>query len=191
MRSDTDIWNDLRAGDQKALKLIYTNHIEALLQYGKRFIRNEQELEDAVHDLFVQLWTRRGHLGETDSIIKYLLVSLKRSLFKVNKANLKVVGSENLESTSFEGELSIEDMIIKGEAADEKKARLKKAFSELSAKQREAIYLRYEQDTDYETIAEIMEISYQSVRNLVSKGIIRMRDALKLILLLWALFLEQ
>lgn len=191
MNSERELWEKFKSGDQQALESIYQSHIASLLQYGKRFVSNDQQLEDAVHDLFLQLWTRRENLGSTDSIIGYLLLSLKRSLFKIAKANLKVVGDDVVQEQDFNCELTIEELIIQGESAKEKSSQLKMAFSRLSAKQKEALYLKYYQNLDYEAIAAIMQINYQSVRNLVSKGIIRLREAMIAMVILLLIVLGE
>ena len=55
---------------------------------------------------------------------------------------------------------------------------MQKALNKLSAKQREAIYLKYYQNMTNEQIAEVMKINNQSVRNLISQslGSLRKRE---------------
>ncbi len=51
-----------------------------------------------------------------------------------------------------------------------------KALNELTSRQREAIYLRYFEELEFETIAIIMETNVQSVRNTIYRGMEVMRD---------------
>lgn len=71
----------------------------------------------------------------------------------------------------LDSEASVEDRIIESEFSLEIKGKLKEAFGVLSDRQREAIYLRYQEGLDYESICGHMDINYQSVRNLISTGI--------------------
>ena len=45
-------------------------------------------------------------------------------------------------------------------------------------RQKEAIYLKYQQGMDYEAIGEAMNISYQSVRNLTHSALSRLKKLL-------------
>ena len=56
------------------------------------------------------------------------------------------------------------------------KQKLQKALDLLSHRQRESIYLRYVQELDYEEVASILEINYQSAKNLVSRTLIKLRE---------------
>lgn len=49
-------------------------------------------------------------------------------------------------------------------------------LKELTPRQREAIYLRYMQEMDYEDIAILLNMNVNSARRLVSRGIDSLRD---------------
>ena len=49
------------------------------------------------------------------------------------------------------------------------------ALDELSPRQREIIYLRFYQNLSYEEIADIMDLNYQTSRNLLYKAIRSLR----------------
>lgn len=189
MRSDSDWWSALKDGDEKALEHIYATHIDDLLQYGMRFSQDASLVEDCAHDLFVQLWNKRSGLGATNSIRAYLLVSLRRTIIrKVNK-ELKHISNKSPEDYDFQADLAIEDMLIEQEVSEEQSKKLEQAFGELSKRQREVLYLRYYQDVAYEDICDIMDIGYQSVRNLVSSAIRNLRDFMEL--LVWMVIALQ
>jgi len=186
-KADVFLWKRLKSGDKGALESIYNTHIEALLQYGMRFSNNQQLVEDAIQDLFIYIWNRREGLSDTDSIIRYLLVSLKRNLFKKLKVAGKTVDAEP-EHHSFAAELSIEDVLISEERDSERSQLLAQAFQQLSAKQKEAIYLRFYQKMEYDAICEILDINYQSVRNLISRSLQKLRDHMPLAIVLSILY---
>ena len=184
MRSDSDWWSALKEGDEQALEHIYSTHIEDLLQYGMRFSQDASLVEDGVHDLFIQLWKKRSSLGQTDSIRAYLLVSLRRTIIRMVNKRLMHSCNKSPEDYDFQADLAIEDMIIEREISEEQSKKLEEAFSELSKRQREVLYLRFYQDVDYDDICEIMDIGYQSVRNLVSSAIRNLRNYMEIIVLI-------
>ena len=64
--------------------------------------------------------------------------------------------------------------------SEEETQKLKKIvedlLKELTPRQREAIYLRYMQEMDYEDIAVLLNMNVNSARRLVSRGIDSLRD---------------
>lgn len=178
------LWQRLRAGDKAALEAIYREQVAALLQYGLRLAADSSLVEDAVHDLFITLWQNRAGLGATDSVRRYLLVALRRLLIKRLRERQKYQSDEAVDQQPFTAELAIDEIIAATELSAEQSRRLQAALQSLSSRQREAIFLRYYEDQPYEAICEIMDISYQSARNLVAGGIRNLRAVMGLLLLL-------
>jgi len=65
-------------------------------------------------------------------------------------------------------ESSFEGLLIEEENQKEQLERLEKAFGELSQRQREVINLKYYHQFSNAQIAEMMELNYASVGNLIS-----------------------
>jgi len=168
--SDKKIWNNLRNGDQKALEEIYRTYFSELYNYGKKLSKDENTVEDCIQELFVELWNRRDKLSETNAIKPYLFVSLKRKIFHTIKKLRKSTDTE-LEEKYFDSELAIDEILIAKETTAEQKSNLKTAFDELSDRQKEILFLKYYSELDYNEITEIMDMNYQSARNLVSRAI--------------------
>ena len=61
---------------------------------------------------------------------------------------------------------------------DDKITLLQNAMNELTARQREAIYLKYVTGLSYEELSAVMNLSYQASRNLIYHGIDRLRKAI-------------
>ena len=180
---DLMLWNQLKQGNHLALKQIYDLNIRSLDNYSHKFTSDTYLIEDTIHDIFVQIWQRRESLGSTDSIIKYLCVTLLRELIRRVEKSRNTVEYEVNENKESTFSLSAEDMLIGDELSSENQENIKTALSKLSSRQKEAIYLRYFEEMEYEEICDVMEINYQSVRNLISKGIIEMRQYLTVIMI--------
>lgn len=181
--SEKEIWNKLRNGDQGALEKIYRSYYSDLYIYGKRLTRDETTVEDCIQELFVELWNRRENLSETNSIKPYLLVSLKRKIFHTIKKIRKTTDTE-LEEKYFDAELSIDEILIAKETTAEQKNNLTAAFNALSDRQKEILFLKYYSEMDYEEISQIMELNYQSARNLVSRALQKLSKHMMIFILL-------
>jgi RNA polymerase sigma factor (sigma-70 family) len=78
----------------------------------------------------------------------------------------------------FEISFSIEHQLIESELEQKKAKLLTKALKKLSVRQKEAIYLRYTNELEYEEIAEIMKMSIEGARNLIYRAIKSLRREL-------------
>ncbi|MEM1123105.1 MAG: sigma-70 family RNA polymerase sigma factor, partial [Bacteroidota bacterium] len=148
-------------------------------------------IEDCIQDLFVELWKNREGLSPTDSIQRYLLVALRRKVIRQLQQFYKRSTDSEPTELDFEAELAIDEAIMQTEMASERTTQVKVALEKLSKRQKEAVYLKYISGMDYEDISEIMDLNYQSVRNLVSAALKKMKGILVPTLLLFYYFLME
>ncbi|MHB9143579.1 MAG: RNA polymerase sigma factor [Paludibacter sp.] len=179
MANDRDIWSRFKAGDNESLTLMYSENFKKLYLFGIRITSNQTIVEDSIQDLFTDLVRNRKKLGDTNNIHFYLLKSFKRKLVrqlqKENRYNLKNKNEEIV----FDITYSVEHFTILNENADLKLQSLQIAKNKLKPRQKEAIYLRFTEELEYNEIAEIMEMSIESCRNLIFRAIKSLRDSLK------------
>lgn len=177
-KNDIKIWTQFKNGDNKAFELIYNENAKQLYHYGQKFTKNNILIEDSVQDLFAELYKNRKTIGETDNILFYLLLSFKRKLTRNLKKEKHFGTSENFESMIFEFTWPEENRIIQSETIIQQSELLIKAQNHLSPRQKEAIYLRFSKELDYAKMAELMDISVEACRNLISSAIKEMKTAL-------------
>ena len=179
--SDTQLWEQLKNGSHTAFRQIYETSIEGLLQYGFRFCKDKETVEDCLHDLFIYIWKNRSGLSGTDSIRRYLMVALRRRIIQELKVRSTDLNEQNM---PFHCDLSMEEEWILSEEKQASQRSLQEAFGHLSERQKEAVYLKYYQGLSYEAICEVMNLNYQSARNLVFNSVQALRRAMALISLL-------
>ena len=162
----------LSQGDRDALLWVYDRYYEELFRYGMRIVMKEDIVREGIQELFLSLWDGRKRLREVVEIKPYLLRMLRNKLYDILKQTPIANPQEKQDTQS---EPSIEDQLIDTEHQASRKAAVAAAFLKLSPRQREMIHLRFSEGFTYEEIEEITAISYQSIRNLVSEGLRRMR----------------
>ncbi len=180
--SDALIWKDFTKGSQEAFSYLYHTYYRKLYNYGYSIVPDKELLKDNLQELFLELWRDREKLGEAHNVQVYLLVSFRRKLFgkiRTARKQLTDAGTELLAEDSFETTL------INEQADSEQKHRLSQELEDLPKRQKEAIYLRFYQELTYGQITEIMNLQYQTVRDLIYKGLKTLRQNLKSILLLF------
>lgn len=174
---DQQLWHKLKSGDAHALKIIYDEHIQNLSNYARKFTFDDALIADAIHDLFVLIWNKRDTLGMTDSIIKYLCVSLRRDLIRRIQKDQQEVSFDQVMEYKYDFQLTQEDIMVADEQSSEYSKKLAQGMENLSSRQKEAIYLKFYEEMSYDEICEVMGINYQSVRNLISKGLLELRTS--------------
>ena len=176
--SDILLWKKLKEGNKSALEQIYSTYISSLLKYGRKFSKNDQVIEDCIQDLFIELWKNREGIGMTDSIQRYLLVALRRKVIRQLNKSKKWVSDTEPTELDFEVVIAVDQKLIALELSEERAEQVKAAMENLSKRQKEVIYLKYVSGLDYEDIGEIMGLNYQSVRNLVSNALKKLKGTL-------------
>lgn len=189
--NDSEKWNLLKAGDKTALSDIYTNEVSHLIQYGKKLTPSVPIIEDAIQDLFVEIWQRKSTLGPTDNIRKYLLVALRRKIiFLINK-NEKQTSSTEPKEEELPIIESPETYLINWQSSDQQESDLKKAIDRLSPRQKEIIHLKYRLGLDHKTISEIMGLNYQSTRNLLATSVKNLKKLLHFLIFPWWVWVQK
>lgn len=164
--SEERLWQVFRAGNKQAYAVIYERYVPMLLSYGRKMTTDAPRIEDAIQDLFIELWKGRANLSPTTSIQFYLFRALRNKLSRLQR----IPSEENInDSLAHENLLSVplEEEWIAEEEASERAELLRNAIGQLSQRQQEAIHLRYYQHFDSRQIADLMNINDQSVRNLL------------------------
>jgi RNA polymerase sigma factor (sigma-70 family) len=77
---------------------------------------------------------------------------------------------------SVSGNSTAEDQLLEDEETKLIKEQVNNAMNTLTSRQREAIYLYYIEELSYDQICLLLDMNYQSVRNLIHRGMTRLRE---------------
>lgn len=177
-KEDTAIWQAFKSADESAFVHIYNTYYPVITSYAYQISKDKDLIRDCLQDFFIDIRLRRNKLGNVKSIKLYLLVSFRRRLLKYLEAERKVL-DKNLEIArdEFRIQISCEDMMIENQLDQEQKAKLEKAFAQLSNKEREALYYFYYENMSYSEITELFKYSQvKTTRNLIYQALDKLRD---------------
>ena len=173
-----NLWDRIRQGDVISIEKIYQEYSRQLYQYGLKFTQNTQLIEDCIQDLFSRIITNYKNLGKSDNPKIYLMRAFRNNLFRLMEREKKFQ-SDEVNEYQFEILFSAEHKIIETEEAQQNRQLLQKGISQLSSRQKEAIYLRYTKGLEYDEIAGIMKMSIEACRNIIYKAIKSLREEIK------------
>jgi RNA polymerase sigma factor (sigma-70 family) len=173
--SDSILWNKLRLGDEEAFSSLFERYYSTLVNYGKTLMTGEDRVKDCVQDVFVDIWSYRYKLNEAIVVKAYLLSSVRKRIARLHHREHIFSNIKNIDSLEFLFDFSIEDRLIADETTAKKVEQLNKSINQLSDRQKEAIYLRYHQELTVEQVAEVLNLNYQSTKNLLHRAILQLR----------------
>lgn len=186
------IWDSFLSGNKEAYTLIYNRYAQSMYLYGIHLCKNSEIVEDCIHDIFVKLYTDRHKLPPVKSIKQYLLTSLRNTIYnQLNKKNTEF--NLDISDTSLlPKEQCVEERFIQQEEINSQKVILKKIDQLLTDRQKQAIYLRYIENLPFNEIAQMMNITVQTAKNIIQEAFKKIRTSLPkntyIIPLIFALF---
>jgi RNA polymerase sigma factor (sigma-70 family) len=184
------LWLQFKNGDKEAYARLYRLFSLPLIAYGYRLCPDSHLLKDQIQELFVEIWHSRNNLSPTDSVKFYLFRALRYKLIRLEKVRHSriVLLSHTTEWMGGLLQQPVEDSIVEKEMYESRVALLKKALGDLTLRQQEVIHLRFYQGFSHEQISALMGMNHQSVRNLLHRALVRLRDRVRIPVLTTLLF---
>ncbi len=173
--SEKSIWHLFVEGDVKAFSTLFKTYYSQLHNYGLKISGNPSLTEDCLQSFFVYLYDNRKNLGTITHIKSYLFVSFRRALLKHLKKERKFTSYDEVFENPNVFEFSPEELMVEQEFTKIRVHALTELLNNLSARERESIYLKYYSNLATTEISEVMNISYQSVLNTLQKAFTKLR----------------
>ena len=172
---DIILWESFLNDNAASLGELFKKYYSSLFQYGTKQVRERAIVEDAIQELFLDLWRNKNPIPNT-SIKAYLFKALKYKLLK-QLANHEHQSLDTVQQDHL-FEIPYEAFLISAQDNKERTEQVLKALQQLSNRQKEVIYLKFYQELEYEEIGQIMNINYQATRNLMYQAVKSLRKLL-------------
>jgi len=174
--NESELWSLFLQGDKHAFSDIFLAFHDDLYRYGIRLSRDQETVNDCIQNLFLKLWKNRDNLKPVRDLKPYLFRSLRNHIIDILELEKQTFAInrevEDLDIVEF----SAEDFIISGQIEKETQDKIIYLLNQLPPRQRDIIYLRYFEEMEFETIAKVMNMNVQSVRNSICRSLQLMRD---------------
>ena len=151
----------------------FTCWSEALFRYGCTLTPDRGQVEDAIQDLFMDLWRREVAVAAIAAPRAYLLTALRRILLRSLQRGER---SMDLQAAGWGWEELVYEAPGPALAAQEVQVRAcQEALASLPLRQREVINLRYYQGLSYREIAAVMQVETSSVGRFLDRALTSLR----------------
>jgi RNA polymerase sigma-70 factor (ECF subfamily) len=180
MKSLTDNALLKAADEQFAFRILYDRYWEPLYLKALRRLNSEEDAQDIVQGIFVTLWRNRHRVKVEETLAPYLFTALKYAIIKLvyrraQKGKLLPLSILDLEKYTTDISPAFE--------YKELKASIDNEVAGLPDRMRQIYQLSRVQHLRNAEIAELLNISEQTVKNTLSVTLKRLRSKLLHILL--------
>ncbi|WP_185731514.1 RNA polymerase sigma factor [Larkinella rosea] len=172
---DHFLWTALKQGDRRAFAELYERYYRTLYNYGHKLLPDAVLVEDAIQDLFVDLWRIQQNLSDAESVKFYLFRSLRRKIHRLATKENRFLSVDN-SSIQLPGDTTPEFQLTDQEHEQQLTQQLAQALKQLPERQLEVVTLRFYENFKISEIAAIMGITDKSVRNTLHKAMTHLRE---------------
>lgn len=174
-KDEQELWRSFVSGNDQSLETLYRRYFDELYNYGSKWLKNPSLTQDSIQDLFVKLMCNRANLTNPDSVKYYLMRSFRSIVLDKLKINDRMKLMDEPKEHLFQVELCPEQQMIGAQEDNHLRKQVAAAIQQLTPRQREAIFLKYQEGLSYPEIATMLALSQKATYKLVARAIQAMR----------------
>lgn len=166
-----------KKGNKEALLQLVMAEKDVYYKLALTYMGNMHDAMDAMEDMIVKLYENLHQLKKNEAFYswsKTILVNGCKSLLR--KQN-KLVHIEQWEAAN---KIGIDDSLLHSPSdpyiSSEQQMDIQKMLLHVNEQQREAIQLKYFHDLDYESIADMTNVSIGTVKSRIFQGLKKLRE---------------
>ncbi len=182
--SDNELAGLLKADDRLAYEEIYNRYKFILHNHAWNKIRNKEEAQDVLQEVFAKLWDKRSTLDVTNNLSGYLYASVRNHILNL----IARKGIQDRYIVSIQN-FSVEQQVITDHRARENQLKeiIDKEIATLPPRMREVFELSRKKHLTHKEIASHLGTSEETVKKQISGALKVLR--VKLGLLVYILML--
>jgi RNA polymerase sigma-70 factor (ECF subfamily) len=183
--NDGELIKAVAEGDADALAVLYDRHGTTVFSLCLRMLRDADDAEELLEDVFWQLWRRADQVDPTrGSALAYLLTltrsrAIDRLRARERRVRLRSEVPDPLLGESLLGASASAGSPLQETLALERRARLRIALADLPAPQREAVELSFLEGLSHPEISSRLGEPLGTIKTRIRSGLLRMRDSLR------------
>jgi len=164
---DSDLLKSLKQGDHGAFEKLFNRYARKLFVFSLSYLKNENDAEEIVQDIFLKVWLNRLTLKTETSFQSYLFTiafnAVKKSFIKTarnNQFKLELVDTLDAGQDRAEYEQDFQRVVEK----------LELFIAEMPEKRRAIFIQRKKQGKPVKQIAEEMQVSVKTIENQITEA---------------------
>lgn len=158
--SDDDLIGRISAGDNSALRVLFTRHQLKVFRFIMRIVRQEAVAEELTNEVFLEVWRRADRFKGNSSVSTWMLAIARYKAISVMRKRRE----EELDEYQTEQIMDLSDNPEETTQKTNKGELMRKCIEELSNEHKEVIDLVYYHGKSVNEIAEITVTSASTVK---------------------------
>jgi RNA polymerase sigma factor (sigma-70 family) len=182
---DLALMQKVKSGDTDAFQELVEIHQNRVVGTVAKMLGDETEAEDVAQQVFVRVWRSAARYEPTAKFTTWLFKITRNLVFNEMRRRKRHVAISLDQPRDTDDERPLQAADHSSKAPDtavldqEMMDAIHKAIEELPETQRMAIVLRRYEETPYEEIAEILELSVPAVKSLLFRARTELREKLR------------
>jgi RNA polymerase sigma-70 factor (ECF subfamily) len=169
----------IAAGDQAAVQDCIGAYGDLIWSLARRFLRNDADAEDAVQDIFIDLWGSAARFDRgVASEVAFVSTIARRRLIDRLRQHKRRPGMDSLDDEEL-GEIRQPAVLPEMEEAADV-AVVQRVLDTMDPEHRRILTLSLYEGYSHSEIAERMSLPLGTVKTRVRRGLIYIRDQLKI-----------
>jgi RNA polymerase sigma-70 factor (ECF subfamily) len=160
--ADEELLRSMKNGDSKALKMLFERYYSSLCCFAFRFVKTIPLAEEAVSDVFLNIWLKKNNIEIRTSLKSYLYTAVRNQSINYTKHNTFLFEDiETIEAHDAISELHPQNDIMYEELKDN----IDVLIRQLPEKRQIIFRMNRIDGLSYKEIAEVLSISVHTVQN--------------------------
>ena len=165
---------------KRQFQKLLQEHKDRVFGYAVYLLRNPEDAEDVVQEVFVKLWNHWEEIDRKRAIGWLMKVARHKCLDLLRRKQMHGKHA----SSVYENDMASRDMeTMASNPADsyewtETQSQLLQAMDQLTDKTRQILILHYFQGFRYQTIGDIMDLNVSAIKTAVHRGKQKLKDVL-------------
>ena len=188
VRTDVQLMLDVKAGDEASFELLLQRYRTPLVNFLFRMVRNREQAEDLSQEVFLRVYRARKSYQPGArfatwlfTIANHAAANALRDQSRRHEVTLRSRDSGPMGARPLDKMLQASSGQMPARQLDKAESRemVRMALEALGERQRMAVLLSKFEGLSYAEIAEIMEISPQAIKSLLSRARENLREVLQ------------
>jgi|TARA_R110002050_G_scaffold171837_1_gene303939 RNA polymerase sigma-19 factor, ECF subfamily len=163
IKSNTELVKLLKKGDMAAFDVIYNKYCHKLHQFVFMYLKQEEDAEEIVQEVFIKIWQSRNKIDVYASFESFLFtIAYNSTMSLLRKRMSEAKSREYLKSMQ---QIDTADKVIDELEFAELNQKVQTLLSRLTSRQKEIYLLSREEGLTHEKIAQKLNISESTVNN--------------------------
>lgn len=160
---------------EQLYEIWYKKYVDEMYSYGMSFSLKKDDVLDIIHDVFLHLYEINYDCSDNTNIKFYLLCCMKNKIISFCRKETKYISVDINNELDFSLQPLYTNVFEEENEQEAFKKSIDKALTHLTNKQKEIIYLRFNQELSYEEISVLLNTTPKNVRKLTYRALEKLK----------------